>query len=127
MAKSKILKNPDRKPRHPPPKYTLTEDEYDIIHRCYRRVVELSDMTDNDEKYHAVNTLLEPIYEDLSMVLEGAQEASGGDSQGSEHPLITKVRDVVKTGDKLHVDALGKLLDGYGLCPDEHPREGGAK
>ena len=32
----------------------------------------------------------------------------------------------IETGVKLHVDALDKLLDGYGLCPDEHPGEGGA-
>ena len=71
MTKAKILKNPDRQ-LEPPPKFTLTEDEYGIIQRSYQRVVERSDMTEYDEKYHAINKLLEPIYEDLSMVVEGA-------------------------------------------------------
>jgi len=61
-----------------PTRYTITQHEYDIIQRSYQRVLELSNMTDNDESYHSVNTLLEPIYEDLSAVAAGAQEVEGG-------------------------------------------------
>ena len=77
MAKSKILKTSDRQSK-PPPKYTITKHEFYIIQRVKERVVELCELTDNDESYHTVNTLLGPIYEDLSMVLDSAQEVEGG-------------------------------------------------
>ncbi len=125
MATKTIPKTSDRKTK-PPPKYTITKDEYDIIQRTKGRVVELLELTDNNEEYHTVNCLLGPIYDDLSMVLDSTREVKGSDFQDTEHPLLAKVRDVINTGDKLHVDALDKLLDGYGLCPDEYPREGGA-
>ncbi len=80
MAK-KILNHKTDRQTKPPPKYTITEHEFYIIQRVKERVVELCELTDNDESYHAVNTLLAPIYEDLSKVLDNAQEVSVNSSE----------------------------------------------
>lgn len=87
----KEAKEPTNTEADEPAKYTITEDEYDIIQRSYRRVVALSDMTDKDESCHAVNTLLTPIFEDLSMVVNGAREVEVGQGESS-------VRETVRVG-----------------------------
>ncbi len=61
-----------------PTQYTITKSEYETIRKSYRLAVDMTDMTDGDEKLHAVNTLAYSIYEDLFSVLQSAQEVNGG-------------------------------------------------
>jgi len=63
-----------------PPMYKITKYEYDMVKNSYQRALEISNMIDADKEVsvRAINTLLEPIYEDLSSVVEGAQEVKGG-------------------------------------------------
>ena len=75
---------------------------------------------------YIIRALAGELGEVVTELEEKFEQAEGGGPQYIEHPLIAKARDVIETGDKLHVDALDKLLDGYGLCPDEHP-DGHAK
>ena len=44
-----------------------------IIHRAYKRVIEISNITETGEKYDTINTLLVPIYEELSELVDWDQ------------------------------------------------------
>ena len=105
--------------------FTINTSHHGRLVKTWERLNFVLDFMGADE-YTTIVPLVEGVEEDLKAVVEDIEEiAEGqGERRDTEHPLITKVRDIIKTGDKLHVEALDKLLGGYGFCPDEHPREG---
>ncbi len=105
--------------------YTITESEFWKLNEVAASMDEIGRLggVDTNPMKSTFLILARRFFDVLEPISE---RRYGGDPQDTEHPLIAKVRDVIETGDNLHVDALDKLLDGYGLCPDEHPKEGGA-
>ena len=110
--------------------WQMTQEQQWHLERVHGSIIGLADLTSNDE-HSDINLILRLVVYDLNDIMDEIEEVDPekqqvGIIQDTEHPLLAKVRDVINTGDKLHVDALDKLLDGYGCSPAKHPKEGGA-
>ena len=76
MAEKKIPKTSDRKPKHPPTKYTIAEREFGMLQQAELQLISLKfllEKTEDDDCLSAAS-LIEPIGEDISHIVNHCRE-----------------------------------------------------
>ena len=67
MAKQILTNKTDRQSK-PPPKYTITQKEFDTLEHTQGQLIGLSDITNEVDKFGAVALLLKPIIDSFEAI-----------------------------------------------------------